>query len=92
MNSAETLPPACYTDPAFYEFEKQAIFYREWLCVGREAWVRNPGDYFATSHADEPIIVVRNRAGVVKAMSAVCQHRAILVADGHGKARSFRCP
>ena len=92
VNAAETLPPICYTDPAFYEFEKRAIFYREWLCVGRDAWVRNPGDYFTTTHVGEPIVIVRNRDGVLRAMSTVCRHRAMLVAEGHGSARSFRCP
>jgi nitrite reductase/ring-hydroxylating ferredoxin subunit len=92
VNSAETLPPICYMSPEFYEFEKAAIFYREWLCVGREAWVREPGDFFTTSHVGEPIVVVRTESGALKALSSVCRHRAALVAEGHGNARSFRCP
>jgi hypothetical protein len=31
LEEAETLPPACYTDAAFYEFEKEALFNHEWL-------------------------------------------------------------
>ena len=92
VNSAETLPPLCYSDPLFYQFEKEAIFFREWLCVGREAWARNPGDYFTAIQAGEPIIVARTRDGALKAMSAVCRHRAMLVAEGHGNVRTFRCP
>ena len=92
VNDAETLPPICYTDRDFFLFEKEAVFAHEWLCVGREAWIPNAGDYFTTSHIGEPIIVVRNRQGIIKAMSAVCQHRAMLVADGVGNARSFLCP
>jgi phenylpropionate dioxygenase-like ring-hydroxylating dioxygenase large terminal subunit len=89
---AQTLPPACYTDAGFYAFEKLAVFDREWLCVGREAWVANPGDYFTTTIIDEPIVVARTREGALKAMSAVCQHRAMLVAEGAGNARGFVCP
>ena len=85
VNQSETLPPACYADPAFFEFEKEAIFFREWLCVGREAWIREPGDYFTASHVGEPLIIVRNQSGRIKALSAVCQHRAALVAEGDGK-------
>ena len=92
VNQSETLPPACYADPAFFEFEKEAIFFREWLCVGREAWIREPGDYFTASHVGEPLIIVRNQSGRIKALSAVCQHRAALVAEGHGKKRAFLCP
>lgn len=29
------LPPACYTDPAFFRFERRAVFVRSWTCVGR---------------------------------------------------------
>jgi nitrite reductase/ring-hydroxylating ferredoxin subunit len=92
VNEAEMLPPECYADPDFFEFEKDAIFGHEWLCVGREAWIPNPGDYFTTSHADEPILVVRTENGEIKAMSSVCQHRAMLVAEGFGNARRFLCP
>jgi phenylpropionate dioxygenase-like ring-hydroxylating dioxygenase large terminal subunit len=89
---AETLPPACYTDAGFYAFEKEAVFNHEWLCVGREAWVANAGDYFTTTIIDEPIVVARTRQGELKAMSSVCQHRAMLVAEGAGNARGFVCP
>jgi phenylpropionate dioxygenase-like ring-hydroxylating dioxygenase large terminal subunit len=89
---SESLPPACYTDEAFYAFEKKAIFYKEWLCVGRASWLAKPGDYFTASHANEPIIVAMTRVGEIKAMSAVCQHRAMLVAEGHGNTKAFVCP
>ncbi|GBQ18676.1 Rieske 2Fe-2S domain-containing protein [Gluconacetobacter sacchari DSM 12717] len=89
---AESLPPLCYTDAAFYAFEKEAIFAREWLCVGRESWAAAPGDYFTSFIADEPILVARGRDGVLRAMSSVCQHRAMLVAEGSGTTRAFVCP
>jgi len=92
IEQAQMLPPLCYTDYQFFEFEKEALFSREWLCVGREAWVRNPGDYFTTSHVGEPIVVVRNREGILKAHSTVCQHRGMLIAEGRGNTRAFTCP
>jgi phenylpropionate dioxygenase-like ring-hydroxylating dioxygenase large terminal subunit len=92
LDRAETLPPACYTDAAFYEFEKEALFNHEWLCVGRESWVKDPGDYFTTRIIGEPIVVARTRQGALTAMSAVCQHRAMLVAEGRGNTRGFVCP
>jgi phenylpropionate dioxygenase-like ring-hydroxylating dioxygenase large terminal subunit len=92
VNAAETLPPLCYSDPLFYEFEKEAIFFHEWLCIGREAWAGNPGDYFTAFQVGEPIIVARSREGALKAMSAVCRHRAMLVAEGYGNVRTFVCP
>ena len=92
IEEAETLPPFCYTSEEFYRFEKEAIFNREWLCVGRVAQVSNPGDYFTTSMVGEPLIISRDLEGELRAMSAVCQHRAMLVAEGEGNARGFVCP
>jgi phenylpropionate dioxygenase-like ring-hydroxylating dioxygenase large terminal subunit len=92
VEEAQMLPPACYTDPDFFEFEKEALFNHEWLCVGRESWVANPGDYFTSSIVGEPVIVVRTREGELRAMSAVCQHRAMLVAEGCGNTHGFTCP
>ncbi len=92
LDRAETLPPACYTDEGFYAFEKEALFNHEWLCVGRESWVAEPGDYFTTQIIGEPIVVARTRQGEIKAMSSVCQHRAMLVAEGRGNTRGFVCP
>ena len=92
VETTETLPPACYTDGEFYRFEVEALFNHEWLCVGRESWAAEPGDYFTTRIVGEPIIVSRTRKGELKAMSAVCQHRAMLVAEGRGNTRGFVCP
>ncbi len=32
---AETLPPEIYTSAEFLEFEREAVFMKEWLAVGR---------------------------------------------------------
>src|SRR5579863_9924802 len=90
--TSRTLPPACYTDQDFYRFEQEALFNHEWLCVGREDQVKGPGDYFTTQIIGEPILISRTRDGALKAMSAVCQHRAMLVAEGAGNTRGFVCP
>ena len=91
VNSAQMLPPQCYVSDEFYEFEKGALFDHEWLCVGREAWAMKAGDYFTAAHIGEPIVVVRGNDGVLRAFSNVCQHRAMLVAEGHGNARNLLC-
>lgn len=92
VEKAETLPPECYTDDDFFELEKEALFNHEWLCVGRESWVENPGDYFTSAIIGEPLVISRTRKNEIKAMSSVCQHRAMLVAEGRGNTRGFVCP
>ncbi len=91
VNDAQMMPPEVYVSDEFYEFEKKAIFDREWLCVGRESWAPKPGDYFTSSHIGEPIVLTRAHDGVLRAFSNVCQHRAMVVAEGHGSARSLVC-
>lgn len=92
VDAAVMLPPSIYTEPEFFEFEKDAIFAKEWLCVGRKEWIPNPGDYFTSMHMGEPIVIVRGRDNVIRSMPTVCQHRAMLVAEGHGNTRAFLCP
>jgi phenylpropionate dioxygenase-like ring-hydroxylating dioxygenase large terminal subunit len=93
VRRAETLPPACYTSDEFFEFEKDAIFFREWLCVGRAEQIPSPGDYFTVTLVDEPLVILRDDAGQVAAFSAVCRHRSAIVVDGSGNCgRTLRCP
>lgn len=89
---AVTLPPALYTSEEVLEFERDAIYAREWLCVGRAERIPEPGDWFTVNIAREPIIVVRDKEGDVGAMSAVCQHRAMQVCEGEGNTTTFKCP
>lgn len=92
-NAAQMLPPFVYTSEEFFEkVEKPAVFECQWLCVGREAWVPNKGDYFTTSYVGEPLIVVRTRSNEIKCISAVCQHRGNLLVEGSGNCNFFRCP
>ncbi|MEM1333450.1 MAG: aromatic ring-hydroxylating dioxygenase subunit alpha [Actinomycetota bacterium] len=89
---ASTLPADCYTDPAVLEFERHALYSKEWLCVGRAERVKEVGDWFTVTICDEPIIVSRDRKGEIRAMSAVCQHRAMQVCEGEGNSSKFKCP
>ena len=89
---ASVLPPYCYTSREFYELEVEQIFLKEWVCIGRVEQAQEPGDFFAVNVADEPVIIARDETGELHAMSAVCRHRAQIVAEGEGNVRSFRCP
>jgi len=93
VETAVTLPSYCYTSIDFLTFEKEAVFARAWLCVGRQEEIPEAGDYFTVQILDEPLLVVRDRDGDVRVMSNVCRHRACLVAEGSGNGgRVFRCP
>ena len=91
--AARFFPPAAYTAEDFYRFELQAIWEREWVCVGRLEEIAAPGDYFAITVAEEPLLIVRAEEDEVVALSAVCRHRGMIVAEGKGNCRrAFVCP
>jgi len=92
VSTATTLPPELYTSGEFLDFEVEALFMKEWLCVGRAERIPNVGDWFTVEIVGEPIIVTRDKAGDVRAMSAVCQHRAMQVCEGEGNSSTFKCP
>ena len=77
------LPPEVYSDPDFHRFEIEAVFGAEWLCVGRQEQIPNPGDYLSVTRAGEPLIVVRSDDSTIRVMSAVCQHRAMCLSLIH---------
>lgn len=89
---AATLPPELYTSDEFLRFEYESVFAHEWLCVGRASQIPDAGDWFTVTIADEPLIIVRDKDGGINCMSAVCQHRAMAVCEGHGNSTTFKCP
>jgi phenylpropionate dioxygenase-like ring-hydroxylating dioxygenase large terminal subunit len=90
---APMLPRHCYTSPAFFEFEREAVFARNWVCVGRADQLAAPGDAFSATVAGERLLVVRGAAGDIRAMSAVCRHRGhVLSCGGDNPKGLFRCP
>ncbi len=88
-----TLPQALYNDPDVFAFDLETIFGRSWLMVGLEAELPKPGSYFALTLGRWPILVVRDRAGALRAFHNSCRHRgAQICVDGHGAAARLVCP
>ena len=80
--------------PELYEVEKERIFRRTWLNVGREERIPNAGDYFVAEieACDASILVVRGRDGAIRAFHNVCSHRGNrLVWDEAGHGPTFAC-
>jgi len=82
-----------YTDPAIFQAELAAIWFRTWVYVGHESEVPNTNDYVMKSIGPEPIIMTRVKDGTIHLLHNRCPHRGnrVCVTD-HGNARSFTCP
>jgi phenylpropionate dioxygenase-like ring-hydroxylating dioxygenase large terminal subunit len=63
--------------PAFYELEREAIFKRAWLYVGRTEQLPRNGSYFTKTlpGVGASVIVSRDGNGRVRAFHNVCRHR-----------------
>jgi len=91
---ASLLPLNLYSDPDFHRFEVEQVFMRTWQAVGRTEEVALPGQFFTRELFGEPIVVVRDEAGRIHALSNVCRHRGRQLVEGAGVAqtRHFTCP
>jgi carnitine monooxygenase subunit len=89
-----TLPARYYFDPAIFEAEREKIFFKSWQYVGHKSQVANPGDFITGTVVDQPVFVLRDRAGELKGYYNVCLHRAHELLKGTGSLRSaaITCP
>ncbi|MEO8448973.1 MAG: aromatic ring-hydroxylating dioxygenase subunit alpha [Gemmatimonadota bacterium] len=92
VERSDTIPSAWYVDPKFHAVDRDAIFARTWQGVGHLSQLGNPGDYFLATVADNPIIVLRDREGVLRAFYNVCRHRGgPLAIEPQGCVKALTC-
>jgi choline monooxygenase len=92
LAQARTIPNFWYFDHEIYEAERRAVFGGTWQLVGRLDQLQEPGAYFTANIAGEPILVVRDSEGKLRAFFNVCRHRAAQVMnEPQGRATRLRC-
>jgi phenylpropionate dioxygenase-like ring-hydroxylating dioxygenase large terminal subunit len=91
-DQARALPGDFYADPRILALEREQLFGREWICVGRREEVAAQGDFVAVRILDEPIVIVHGEDGRIRALSNVCRHRGTVIAAGRGNLRRLICP
>ena len=88
---ARTIPSRYYFAQEVLEAENRNVFGRTWQLAGHADKVREPGQFFTTTIADEPLLIIRGSDGELRALSNVCRHRAGPVAKGEGKRPVLQC-
>jgi glycine betaine catabolism A len=88
-----SLPGRFYGDPAFYDLDLEAIYYRRWILAGFECEIAEPGDYLTLMVGRSSVIVLRDDERNVRAFHNTCRHRGsrICLAE-KGKAKKLTCP
>ena len=90
-----TLPGSWYYDESQYERELDAIWYRDWVCVGRAEELPRAGDYFLARIGTQRVIVTRDGGDRLRAFHNTCRHRgSALCTENRGRFRNGRivCP
>jgi nitrite reductase/ring-hydroxylating ferredoxin subunit len=86
------MPSAMYVSDDVAESEKCLVFRDEWICVGHEHEISEPGSFLTFEQLDQPLLIVRNLEGALRAFSNVCPHRSSRIAEGRGRTRLLVCP
>lgn len=88
---ATTIPSAWYTDPRFHSFDREVIFARTWQAVGHTGDLQERGSHCIATVADEPILILRDDDGVIRAFHNVCRHRGGPLAYEKGCSAMIQC-
>ena len=72
--------------------ECRKVFAGTWQYVGRAEQVKDPGSFLTMEIAGEPILVVRDEKGSLRAFHNACRHRAAqVINEPCGHATKLRC-
>ena len=73
----DPIPVEPCISPEFFDREKQDVFMKTWLVVGREDEIPNVGDYKVKKihFARTSVILMRGKDGVVRGHHNTCSHR-----------------
>ena len=93
IETAKGLPAAAYTSQEFFDLEQERLFPRTWMGVAFAEDVASPGDAIPVTVTGLPLIIVRDKKGVVRAFHNVCRHRATIILQKPEKGLSnLSCP
>jgi glycine betaine catabolism A len=75
-----------YSDPARFEAERRTLFRKLPLAVAHASELPEGGCYVSADIAGFPLVIVRDREGVVRAFANTCSHRGTrLVSEARGR-------
>ena len=87
------IPVSAYTDEAQFQAERQAVFFESPIAVALSLEIPNPGDFLTQTIMDKPLLLTRDKEGVLHCFINVCRHRGAKVCSAErGRQSRFSCP
>ena len=87
------IPVTAYTDEAQFQAERQAVFFESPIAVALSLEIPNPGDFLTQTIMGKPLLLTRDKEGVLHCFLNVCRHRGAKVCPAEkGHQSRFSCP
>src|SRR5215212_5062541 len=86
------LPARLYRDPEVVELELERVFERSWQFAAHVSALPEPGSYLTATAGRQPVLVLRDQDGTLRAFRNVCRHRGSRLLAGWGECgKAIRC-
>lgn len=93
IEAANGLSNAFYIDEEVFKKEQRAVFFSQWCGVGFAKDAPSAGDAFPITFLGMPLLLVRDRDGILRVFQNTCRHRGmILVEEPTRIGGAIRCP
>src|SRR5690606_32802145 len=86
IESARTLPRRAFCDERFFEFEVENLLVNSWIAVGFHDQLPQAGDVRPVNILGRPVLLVRNRAGQLRAFHNIVPYDSceVVTHEAHG--------
>ena len=95
ITKAETLPATFYKDPVVFETIKEKVFLNSWQWIGDKNLVSKQQSVYPFVLLDgfltEPLLLTKDKEGMINCLTNVCTHRGNLVALESGHSKKLTC-
>lgn len=83
-----------FIDQELFELEMKHLFANVWVYVGHASQVPKPGDFYATTIGDQPVVMVRHTDASIRVLHNRCPHKGVQIASEvcGNTGKFFRCP
>ena len=90
---ANGLPNRHYTSDDVFGEERTSVLFSNWAGIGFAKDIPEPGDVRPVDFVGMPLLLVRDRDGIVRVFQNTCRHRGMILVEEPGNIPgAIRCP